>query len=177
MAKNDKGKTIPVKKEAGQKTEVAARPARMLSPLGTWEREIERMFDDFPSWRWPRVLDLERFRFPREPRLQAPALDMYEDRNDVVVKAEIPGMTKDEVEISVSESTLTLKGEKKKEEEVKEKDYYRCEREYGAFMRRVTLPAEVKAEDAKATFKDGVLEIRLPKSEEAKKKAVHVEVQ
>jgi HSP20 family protein len=93
------------------------------------------------------------------------------------VKAELPGMSKSDIEVTVSDSTLTLKGEKKKEEEVKEKEYYRCERAYGSFLRTVDLPAEVKAEGVKAIFKDGVLEIRLPKSEKAKQKEVRVQVQ
>jgi HSP20 family protein len=149
----------------------------LLSPFGAWEREIERMFEDIPSFRRPRFRELEPFRFPRELRMRPPTLDIYEEKNDLVVKAEMPGMTKDEIEVTLSDSTLILKGEKKKEEEVKEKDYYRCEREYGSFLRTIDLPAEVKADGLKATFKDGVLEVRLPKSEEAKKKEIHVQVQ
>ncbi len=173
-----KGKEVTVKKvEEATKKESMVTPARALSPLRSWEREIERMFEDFPFFRWPRFRDFEPFRFPRELRLRAPTLDMYEENNEVVVKAELPGLTKDDIEISLADSTLTLKGEKKKEEEVKEKDFYRCEREYGSFLRTIDLPAEVKTDGAKATFKDGVLEIRLPKTEEAKRKLVKVEVQ
>ena len=178
MAKNDKGKQeITVKKENGGKKGTGVAPLRMLSPLHGWEREMDRLFEDFPFFHLPRLRELAAFRFPRELRLKAPSLDLYEEKSDVIVKAEMPGMTKDDIEITLSDSTLTLKGEKKKEEEVKEKDYYRCEREYGSFLRTVELPAEVKADGVKATFRDGVLEIRLPKSEEAKKKEVHVPVQ
>ncbi len=176
MAENDKGKIDVTVKKGSEKKETEVAPVRMLSPLRAWEREIERMFEDFPFAGFPRFRELEPFSFPRELRLNAPSLDMYEEKNDVVVKAELPGMTKDDIEIKLIDSTLTLKGEKKKEEEVKEKDYYRCEREYGSFLRTVELPAEVKTDGAKATFKDGVLEIRLPKSEEAKKKEIHVQV-
>jgi len=175
MAKNDKGKEIVVKK--GNDKKEADVPSRMLSPVRGWEREMERMFEDFPFFRWPRFREFEPFRLARELRLQAPTLDLYEEKDEVVVKAEMPGLTKEDVEITLSDSTLTLKGEKKKEEEVKEKDYYRCEREYGSFLRTVQLPAEVKADGAKAVFKNGVLEVRLPKSTEAKKKEVHVRVQ
>jgi HSP20 family protein len=165
------------KAEEATRKESTVTPTRALSPLRSWEREIERTFEEFPFFRWPRFRDFEPFRFPRELRLCAPTLDMYEEKNEVVVKAELPGMTKDDIEISLADSTLTLKGEKKKEEEVKEKDFYRCEREYGSFLRTIDLPAEVKTDGAKATFKDGVLEIRLPKTEEAKRKLVKVEVQ
>jgi HSP20 family protein len=172
MAKKQKVKEVAVRAN-GQKKEVAAAP---LSPLRAWERQIERMFEDFPFFHWPRFRGIEPFRYPRELRMQAPTIDMYEEKNEVIVKAEMPGMSKDEIEILLDDSTLTLKGEKKKEEEIKEKDYYRCEREYGSFLRTIDLPADVKAEGVKAAFKDGVLEIHLPKSEGAKKKEVRVQV-
>jgi len=172
-----KKKEVVSKAEGPTKEESTATPERALSPLRSWEREMERMFEHFPSFRWPRFRDFEPFRLPRELRLHAPTLDMYEDKNEIVVKAELPGMTKDDIEINITDSTLTLKGEKKKEEEVKEKDFYRCEREYGSFLRTVELPAEVQTDGAKATFKNGVLEVRLPKTEEAKRKPVKVQVQ
>jgi HSP20 family protein len=175
MAKNDKEKEVVVKK--AEKKDAPSVALRRLSPLDAWEHEIERMFEDFPRLRWPRYFDLEPMRFPRALRLHAPSLDMYEEKGEIIVKAELPGMGKDDIQVTLTDSTLTLKGEKKKEEEVKEKDYYRCEREYGSFLRTVDLPAEVKADGVKATFKDGILEIRLPKSEAAKQKEVHVKVQ
>jgi HSP20 family protein len=174
MAKN--GKEVAVKKGSEGKEPAATPPPHVLSPMRSWEREIDRMFEEFSFLRFPRLSDIEPLRRLRESRIVAPTLDMYEERNDVVVKAELPGMAKDDIDDKLSDSTLTLKGEKKKEEEVKEKDYYRCEREYGSFLRTVKLPAEVKADGAKATFKDGVLEIRLPKSDEAKKKEVHLPI-
>lgn len=174
MAKD--GKEVAAKKGNEGKEPAAAPPPHVLSPMHAWEREIDRMFADFPFSRLGRLSDLEPFRRLRESRLAAPTLDMYEEKNEVVVKAELPGMAKEDIDIKLSDSTLTLKGEKRKEEEVKEKDYYRCEREYGSFLRTVQLPAEVKADGAKATFKDGVLEVRLPKSEEAKKKEVRLQV-
>jgi HSP20 family protein len=174
MAKN--GKEVAVKKASEGNEPAAAPPPHMMSPMRSWEREIDRMFEEFPFLRFPRLSDIEPLRRLRESRLAAPTLDMYEEKNEVVVKAELPGMAKEDIDIRLSDSTLTLKGEKKKEEEVKEKDYYRCEREYGSFLRTVKLPAEVKADGAKATFKDGVLEVRLPKSDEAKKKEVHLSI-
>ena len=176
MAKNGKGKEVAVKKGNGQKKKAPAAPPRLLSALPAWEREIERMLEDFPRLRWPRHRGLEALHFPRDLRLQAPSLDMYEEKGNVVVKAELPGMSKDEIEVTLNDSTLTLKGEKKKEEEVKEKDYYRRERSYGSFVRSVELPSEVKSDQIKANFKDGVLEVRMPKTEEAKKKSVSVKI-
>ena len=102
---------------------------------------------------------------------------MYEEKDDVVVKAEIPGMKKENLEINLSDSHLIIKGEKKQEEEVKKKGYYYSERSYGSFMRSIDLPNEVKSEKATANFKDGVLEVRLPKTEEAKRKEVKIKVE
>ena len=114
---------------------------------------------------------------PLSTTTYVPSVDIFETDNEVVVKAEMPGMTKDDIQVSLSDNILTIKGEKKKEEEKSDKDYYRSERVYGAFMRSLPLPAEVNPEKIHAAFKNGVLEVRLPKTEEAKKKAINVKVQ
>jgi len=108
--------------------------------------------------------------------VELPTLDVYDEKDDLIVKAEIPGLTKDEIDISLDGNTLTIKGEKKKEEEVKEDDYYRCERSFGTFSRTIELPMEVKVDKVNASFKNVILEIRLPKAEEAKKNVVKVRV-
>jgi HSP20 family protein len=141
--------------------------------------DVERMFEDwfenFASRPFPRLWR-PGFARLRSMSLEAPALDIYEQKDDLIVKAEIPGLTKDEIDITIEGNTLTIKGEKKKEEEVKEEDYYRCERTYGAFFRSVELPMAVQTDKVNASFKNGVLEIRLPKTEEAKKNVVKVKV-
>ncbi len=109
--------------------------------------------------------------------LEAPAVDLFEDKNDIVVKAELPGMEKENVEVKLTDHTLTIKGEKKKEEEIKEENYYRSERSYGSFIRTLELPTDVHADKVKASFKNGVLEVRLPKTEEAKTKEFKVKVE
>jgi HSP20 family protein len=141
--------------------------------------EIEKMFEDWFENFWSRpVARLWRPDFwrLRPAFFEAPALDVYDEKDDLIVKAEIPGLTKDEIDISLEENILTIKGEKKKEEEVKEDDYYRCERTFGAFSRSIELPMNVKPDKVNASFKNGVLEIRLPKAEEAKKNIVRVKV-
>jgi HSP20 family protein len=105
-----------------------------------------------------------------------PAIDVAENENSVVVKAELPGMTEDDIDVNILGNTLTIKGEKKKEEEKKEQNYYRLERSYGSFQRSVTLPTAVDFEKCKASFKNGVLEIEIPKKEEAKPKQIKVNV-
>jgi HSP20 family protein len=106
-----------------------------------------------------------------------PAVDMFERDNEVVVRAEIPDMSKEDIDISVLGNTLTIQGERKAEEEVKEDDYYCREHSYGKFQRDITLPQGVDAENIKASYKNGILEVVLPKTEEAKPKKIEVAVE
>ncbi|HZD42173.1 MAG TPA: Hsp20/alpha crystallin family protein [Terriglobales bacterium] len=160
-------------KEKGGKSVVPWRP---MTDLTRWEREMERMMDEFFDRRmrpwWP-----ERW-LGKEPMMEiaVPAIDLYEEKDDVVIKAELPGMEKDDIQVNLADHSLTIKGEKKKEEEVKEKNYYRSERAYGSFIRTVDLPTDIHADKVKASFKNGVLEVRLPKTEEAKKREIKVKV-
>lgn len=105
-----------------------------------------------------------------------PSVDIFEEKGDVVVKAELPGIKKEDIDITLTDETITISGEKNKEEEVKKKDYYRWECSYGSFNRTFSLPAEVQPNKVKTKMKDGVLEIRIPKTEEAKKKEVKVKI-
>ena len=104
-------------------------------------------------------------------------MDLYEEKDEIVAKVELPGMEKDDIEVNIIDHRLTVKGEKKKEKEIKEENFYRSERSYGSFIRALDLPKEVQAEKAQASFKAGVLEIWLPKTEEAKKKEIKVKVE
>ncbi len=165
--------------KVGHDTQPPVRQPLSRWPVPAWEREIDRWFDDFRRhFTLPRLWGPERW-WPSTDvaLLRMPAVDVYERPDEIVVKAEIPGLSKDEIEVNLTDSTLTLTGEKKKEEEVRDQDYYRCERAFGSFSRIIQLPSEVKSAEAKATFKDGVLEVRLPKSEAAKRKAVKVQVE
>lgn len=155
------------------------KPDELVPRWGELDRWFDRMVEDMWRRPFPSLPSL----FGREPwfaapamALRAPSLDVYEEKDDVVVKAELPGMKKEQIEVTVTGDMVTIKGEKKEEEEVKEKDYYRRERSYGAFSRSVALPCEVKGGEVKASFKDGVLEVRMPKTEEAKTKAVTVKI-
>lgn len=105
-----------------------------------------------------------------------PAVDIFETPESIVLKAELPGITKDDIFVEVKDNTLSLKGEKKFEKEVKEENYHRVERSYGSFQRAFTLPSTVQQDKVKAKFKDGILQIVLPKVEEAKPKQIKVEV-
>jgi len=105
-----------------------------------------------------------------------PAVDIYEKNDSVVVKAEIPGVEKEQISVEVKDGILTLRGERKFERDVKEESYHRIERSYGTFLRSFSLPVSVDQEKVKATFRDGVLEVELPKKEQAKPKQVKVDI-
>ena len=103
-----------------------------------------------------------------------PALDMNEDKDNVYVRLELPGMKKEEIDLSLHEGSLSISGERKSEEEFKESEVYRSERFFGRFQRTVALPHPVVAEKVKADYKDGILTVTLPKAEEAKPKRIDV---
>ena len=105
-----------------------------------------------------------------------PALDVYENKDNFVVKAELPGMKKEDIEVSLHDGSLSISGERKTESKHEEGEVYRAERFFGRFQRTVTLPTTVAADKVQASYKDGVLTITLPKTEEAKPKKIDVSV-
>jgi len=105
-----------------------------------------------------------------------PALDVYEDKDNYTVKAELPGMKKEEIEVSLHEGTLSISGERKSESKHEDAEVYRAERFFGRFQRTVSLPSAVAVDKVKAAYKDGILTITLPKTEEAKPKHIDVAV-
>lgn len=108
--------------------------------------------------------------------LWRPAVDIYESEENMVLRAELPGMAKEDVKINVENNVLTLRGERKFDSEVKKENYQRIERAYGSFCRSFTLPTNIDKSKIEASFKDGVLEVTMPKSEEAKPKEIDIKV-
>ena len=106
--------------------------------------------------------------------MEGPAVDMYQTKDDVVVKAAVPGVKPEDIDIAVTGDMLTIKGELKEEEKVEEGNYLRQELRYGQFMRELALPTQVNADKARAEFEHGVLTLRLPKAEEVKPKSIKV---
>lgn len=141
-------------------------PFRDLTSL---RERMDRLFDEFTGRGWTAEEGLTT-------GVWNPAVDVYETKDSLVLKADLPDVTKDDVGISVEGNLLTLHGERKKEKEVKEKDYYRMERSYGAFSRSFTLPSSVNSEKIEAAFSGGVLTVTLPKKEESKPKQIQVKV-
>jgi HSP20 family protein len=144
------------------------RPKLTRSPfreLVRMEREMEDLFGRFlPAWG-----DKERG--------WAPMVDMVDQKDEIVVKADLPGLEEKDIEVTMQDSTLTIRGERKEEKEEKKEDYYYAERSYGAFVRSLPLPTPIEADRVKATFKKGVLEIHLPKAKEAKGKKVDIKAE
>ena len=137
--------------------------------LTEFRGEIDDLFNRFfrsPSW-FPGTYFAKGF---------TPAFDVSETDEDIIVKAELPGVDPKEIEVNLVGSTLTVKGEKKEEHEEKTENMHCVERSFGSFSRSVTLPCEVKEDNIEATFKDGVLNLKLPKSEPAKKSSIKIDV-
>ena len=148
------------------------KPFTELAPFGEFDRmrrDMDRLWDSF--------LEGVPGRRGEERGEWLPSLDVSETKNELVVKAEVPGMDHKDIDISLSNGVLTIKGEKKQEREEKEADYHLVERSYGSFVRSVQLPKEVQGDKISASYKDGILKIALPKSEEAKKKEIRIKVE
>jgi len=137
--------------------------------LTSLRESMERLFDDLFTTRRPgRAL---------APALWEPAVELFETEGDVVFRAEMPGIDPKQVGVTVTEDTLTVKGEARTEQEQKGRNYYRRELRYGSFERAVGLPASVQADQAKATCRQGILEVRIPKAERGRAKSIKVEVE
>lgn len=149
----------------------------MVWELTTWRpfefdrirREMDRLWDSF--------LEGRPVRRTEDEREWLPSVDVSETKNDLVIRAELPGLDPKDIDISMNNGFLTIKGEKKNEKEEKEENYHLIERSYGSFTRSVRLPREVQSDKITASFKNGVLKITLPKSEEAKKKEIKIKVE
>jgi len=146
--------------------DIAKRGEGQLEEFGRRFTQMDRLFDEvfkrpfFSLWS-------PRFGAGEMEELYLP-VDIYEDGESVVVKAEIPGIKKENVNVELTSDSITLSGKKSGEERVEKKDYFRLERSYGSFTRSFQLPAETVTEKARAVFKDGVLEVRIPKNPAAK---------
>jgi HSP20 family protein len=133
--------------------------------------ETGRQFDSlFETSLWPAIWR----RLPPQEREWSPAIEVFEKEDKYVVKAELPGLKEEDVDISVTDGTLALKGEKKTEHEVEEEEYHWSERTYGSFLRTISLPSNVDAEKIEADYENGMLEITLPKMAEIKPKKITV---
>ncbi len=141
-----------------------------MKELEEMRRDMERLFEEFfkPVRR--------RWYIPADEGVIMPNIELYDRKSELVLRAELPGVKKEDISLTITDDRLTLKGEIKRQEEVSEDNYYLSEIRYGSFSRTITLPVDVDSENVKATFKDGVLEVVLPKKEESRPREIKVEV-
>ena len=161
----DEGPDAAAEKKGGVKDMAIVRWSPFRDLMGI-QQEVNRLFDDLMT---------RRTEAGTEGAVWVPAVDVLETGAEIKVKVEAPGVEKDDFKISVQNNVLTVRGEKKMERETSEENYHRVERVYGSFFRALDLPSGVQADKVKANYKDGVLTITLPKSEEAKPKEIAVE--
>jgi HSP20 family protein len=133
--------------------------------LGTLQDRMNRLFDETGGGRRGE---------PSSTTVWNPAVDIHETENEIVVKAEVPGIEKDQIELSLENNVLTLKGERRFEKDAKEENFHRIERSYGSFNRSFTIPAVVDESKIAADYKEGVLTITLPKTQKAKAKQIAI---
>lgn len=146
---------------------------RERTPYPSLQNEINRVFDDFFGNDQTSSLLTSAW---HDGQLLSPVVDILETENSLKVEAELPGIEEGDIEVTVNENYLILKGEKKESKEEKEENYVRRERYYGAYERTIALPETADTEGVKATFNNGILSIEIPKKEEAVKKSRKVEI-
>lgn len=160
------------KKENKELVRREEKPMEASTPFSFMRRfatDMERLFEEFEGFRFPTAFGREFFPFTREFEHVGwvPEIEVLRKNGNFIVRADLPGMNKENVKVEITENVLTLSGERKEEKEEKREGYYRSERSYGTFYRQIRLPEGAKTDTAKAEFKDGVLEITMhaPKEE------------
>lgn len=151
---------------------------RAFSPFGLMRRfndEMDRLFQDFGFGREsPEMLSGHEMRMFGGSSGWSPQIEVFERGGELCVRADLPGMRKDDIEVDIADNALVIRGERKDEREEEEEGYYRSERSYGSFFRTIPLPEGVDAESAEASFQNGVLEITMPAPERAKRRRLDI---
>ena len=156
--------TQPVVKKSESENIVPFRPLSMIE-------EMERMFETFMPQSWLRPWRMETSLLAET----VPQVDVIDQDDKILVRAALPGVTKDDLEVSTTDHTVTIRGSTRKETKAEKGEYYRREIRSGSFLRTVSLPANVDEKRIKAVFKDGLLEVSLPKLEGAKRHAIPIQ--
>lgn len=146
-------------------------PKTSLGGLASFD-EFDRFFDDFLSRRWPRLLD---WNAPSLPEIAFPKVDIIDHDDNIEVHAALPGVKKEDVDVSIANQTMTIRTSSKEEKKEEEKGkYFRREITQGEFQRTLSLPDNVDGDNAKASFKDGILKVTMPKTEKGKRKSIEI---
>jgi HSP20 family protein len=144
-------------------------PTQSLSPLDDvdrWMDQVSRSLFHPSRWEWPSMPSL---------RTSMPKVDIVDRDSEVLIRAEVPGVKKDDLDVSMTDHSITIKGSTRHEEKEEKGDYYRHEISKGSFSRTLTLPGDVDINQAKSSFADGVLEITVPKMERAKRRSINID--
>lgn len=139
-------------------------PVNPFGLMSRFTKDMERLFEDFGGFRFPNLFgtDFAPFRMEFESGAWMPQVEVFQTKGHFTVRADLPGLTKNDVNVELTDEMLTLSGERKEEKEEKHEGFYRTERSYGSFYRQIPLPQGVKTENAAATFHNGVLEVTMP---------------
>lgn len=159
-------KDVPVKVE----------PTGVFQELDSRMRDMERRFEDFFSadWMHPSKWDLPDWANVGQAELKVPKMDIVDRDDDVMVRVDLPGVKKEDVDVSLTDNTITVKGTTSEEKKEEKGDYYRCETMKGSFSRTMSLPSDVDGSKAASSFKNGVLEVIVPKLEKARRHSVEI---
>jgi HSP20 family protein len=156
-----------MKEKNTEKMELAPKTPETVNPFWMMRRftkDMERMFEGFPGFRFPNFFrtDFAPFRMELDKVEWVPQIEVLQNNGQFMVRADLPGLTKEDVKVELTENLLMISGERKEEKEEKREGFYRSERSYGSFYREVPLPEGAMTEKAAATFRNGVLEITIP---------------
>ena len=173
MTVAEKIKQLPITREKPRSWLEGFRRRRAVDPFEDMERMFEHMMSsNYPTgWLHPLRMD-----WPSRLTLEGntPKVDVIDRENDILVRAEVPGVKKEDIEVTMTDDLVTIRGTAQEEEKREEGDYYYCETSRGEFSRSITLPAHVDGNKAKASYRDGVLELTLPKLQSAKRHKIDI---
>lgn len=169
-----KGKKDSIALEISNQAVAGRLAATPFTFMRRFSEEMDHLYEDFGLGRGWLTPMLDKAQFPQG--VWSPQVEMFERDNELVLRADLPGLTKDDVNVEIANDGITIEGERKNEHEEKREGYYRSERSYGKFYRRIPMPEGVKAEDAEATFTNGVLEITMPATQREERQPRRLEI-
>jgi HSP20 family protein len=169
-----KGNGEPTALQIRDAQELAGRlAATPFTFMRKFSEEMDHIFEDFGGRGWLTPM-LDKAQLPQG--VWSPQVEMFERNNELVLRADLPGLTRDDINVELADDSITIEGERKSEHEETGEGYYRSERSYGKFYRRIPMPEGVKAEDAKASFSNGVLEVIMPAAKRGERKTRRLEI-
>jgi HSP20 family protein len=167
---NDEPTALQIRNAQELAGRLAATPFTFMRKFS---EEMDHLFEDFGGRGWLTPM-LDKAQLPQG--IWSPQVEVFERDNELVLRVDLPGLTRDDINIELADDSLTIEGERKNEHEETGEGYYRSERSYGQFYRRIPMPEGVKAEDAKASFSNGVLEVTMPAARRGERKTRRLEI-